>query len=115
MLIVYAIIEYLHSGQQRLWRGEGASGPACWRQAGLDALFLLGWLVSERVLQSEAINARSPLDSTHDARSPPSALADFPHLSEFWVGPRGLPWLLHLFHSRVCTRRHAAYYQRKGQ
>ena len=71
MLIVYAIIEYLRSGQQRLWRGKGASGPACWRQAGLGVPFLLGWLVSEHILQSEAINARGPLDSTHDARSPP--------------------------------------------
>ena len=71
--MVYAIIVYLHSGKQRLWRGKGVSGPACWRQAGLSAPFLLGWLAGERVLQSEQTNARSPLGSAHKARSPPSA------------------------------------------
>ena len=71
MPMVYAIIGYRHSGKQRLWRGKGASGPAYWRQAGWGVPFLLGWLTSERVLQSEAINARSPLGSAHDARPPP--------------------------------------------
>jgi hypothetical protein len=69
--MVYAIIGYRHSGKQRLWRGKGASGPAGWCQAGLGVPFLLRWLASERVLQSEEINARGPLGSAHNARPPP--------------------------------------------
>ena len=71
--MVYAITSYFHSGKQRLWRGKGASGSACWCQAGLGALFLLGWLASERVLQSEETDVRGPLGSAQKARPPPSA------------------------------------------
>jgi hypothetical protein len=78
--MVYAIIGYLHNGKQRLWRGRGISRAACWCQAGLGVPFLLGWLASERVLQSEKINTRDPLDSAHNARPPPE-LADALQLS----------------------------------
>jgi hypothetical protein len=71
--MVYAIIVYLHGGKQRAWRGTGASGLAWWRQAGVGAPFLLGWLAGECVLQSEETNTRSPLGGAHNARSPPSA------------------------------------------
>lgn len=112
--MVCAIIGYLHSGKQRLWRGKGASGPACWRQAGLGVPFLLGWLASEPALrQSEDINPRGPLSSAHDARPPPE-LADCPQLSGFWGALGGLPLLIHPFHRRVYTRTHAEYYPRKG-
>jgi hypothetical protein len=100
--MVYAIIVHLHSGKQRLWRGKSISGPAFWCQAGLDMLFLLGWLAGEYVLRSEDTNACSPLESAHDARFP-QALADSPHFSGSWVGPPGLLWLLRPYHRHVCT------------
>src|SRR4029450_4582827 len=96
MLMVYAIIVYLHSGKQRLWREKGASGSACWRQAGLGALFLLGWLAGERRLQPEAPTIRGPRGSAHEARSPPKrwlTLKGSPGLGM----PRETPWLLRPF------------------
>jgi len=110
--MVYAIIVYLHSGKQRLWRGKDVSEPVCWCQAGLGASFLLGWLASKRILQSEETNARCPLSSVHDARAPPST--GFSTVSESWVGPGDFHGSY--VHSTVIFARHihAEYCQRKG-
>ena len=78
--MVHVIIMYLHSGKQRLWREEGASGPACWRQAGLGTPFLLAWLASERVLPSEATDAPIPLGIAHQTPSP-----------TYWLTPHSSP------------------------
>jgi hypothetical protein len=70
MLMVYVMTGYFHSARQWLWREDGASRPACCRQAGLGAPFLLAWPASEYVLQSEATDTRIPVDIAHEARPP---------------------------------------------
>jgi parallel beta-helix repeat protein len=113
MLMVYAIIMYLHSGKQRLWREKGASGSACWRQAGLGALFLLGWLAGERALQPEETNIRGPLGSAHEARSPPKrwlTLKGSPGLGML----RETPGFLRPFPYHVCMKYTGITLPKKG-
>ncbi len=109
MTIVYAIIVYLHSGTQRLWLGKGASSLACWRQARLDAPFLLGWPAGERVLQS-----RIARGSVHDAPHPTSWLTPNGSLDTAYVQGDYPPAFVHS--TVMWTRRpYAPYYQRKDQ
>jgi hypothetical protein len=112
--MVCVIIVYLHSGRQWLWLEEGAPGPACWRQAGLDVPFLLGWPVGKRILKSEETDGRIPSGIAHGAR----------HL-KCWLTPNSSPGTGYIqgdypcsfVHTTVmfarCTR--VEHYQRKDQ
>ena len=77
--MVYVVVGYCYSGKPQLWLGKGASEPACWRQAGLGAPFLLGWPTGKHVLQSEETNASILISITHDARH-----------SKWWLTPTAL-------------------------
>ena len=112
--MVCVIIVYLHSGRQWLWLEEGAPGPACWRQAGLGAPFLLGWPAGDRILQSEETNTRTPKGSAHDARHSKRCLT--PNSSP-GTGYVQRDYHCSVVHSSVmfAQRTRVAYYQRKGQ
>ena len=112
--MVYAIVAYLHSGRQRLWLVKGASGPACWCQAGLGAPFLLGWPTGKRVLQSKETNDRIPRNIAPHACPP-----------RRWLTPNSSPgtgyvqgdYHCSFVHSTVMfvQRTHVEHYQRKDQ
>lgn len=112
--MVYVIIVYLHSGRQWLWLGKGAPRPACWRQAGSSAPFLLGWPAGEYVLRSEETNARIPQGSAHDARHSKRCLT--PNSSPGTGYVQG-DYHCSFVHSTVMSARRirVEYYQIKGQ
>jgi hypothetical protein len=104
---------YLHSGTQRLWRGQDVSEPVGWCQASVGASFVLGWPASKRLLPSEETQAHCPRSRVNDARAPPST--GFSTVSESWVGPGDCHGSCVHATVRGAPRRHAEYCQRKGE
>ena len=79
--MVYAIIVYLRSRKQWLWRGKGVSRPACRCQARWGAPFFCEYGPLARAFFSHEQPARC---------APPQALADSQRLSGYVVCPEGL-------------------------